>query len=78
MSEPIAIIPKNSMDEIRIRWSDYRGNRYLNIRVYTEIAGNADKVPYQEGRHPAAGPDPGADEGTGERAVVTVHWGFFR
>jgi hypothetical protein len=43
MSEPIAIIPKNSMDEIRIRWSDYRGNRYLDIRVYTEIAGNADR-----------------------------------
>ena len=49
MSEPIAIIPKNSMDEIRVRWSEYKGHRYLDIRVYTEIEGKADKVPTEKG-----------------------------
>jgi hypothetical protein len=49
MSEPIAIIPKNSMDEIRVMWSEYKGHRYLDIRVYTEIEGKADKVPTKKG-----------------------------
>ena len=44
MSEPISVIPKNSMDEIRVMWSEYKGHRYLDIRGYTEIEGNADKV----------------------------------
>jgi Transcriptional Coactivator p15 (PC4) len=39
MSDPIAIIPKNSMDEIRVMWSEYKGHSYLDIRVYTEIDG---------------------------------------
>ena len=49
MSEPIAIIPKNSMDEIRVMWSEYKGHRYLDIRVYTEAEGKADKVPTKKG-----------------------------
>jgi hypothetical protein len=43
VSESIAVIPKNSMDEIRVMWSEYKGHRYLDIRVYTEIEGKADK-----------------------------------
>jgi hypothetical protein len=49
MSEPIAIIPKNNIDEIRVLWSEYKGHRYLDIRVYTEIDGNTDKVPTKKG-----------------------------
>ena len=49
MSEPIAIIPKNSVEEIRILWSEYKGHRYLDIRVYTEIDGKPDRVPTKKG-----------------------------
>jgi Transcriptional Coactivator p15 (PC4) len=49
MSEPIAILSKNSVDEIRVAWSEYKGHRYLDIRVYTEIDGQADKVPTKKG-----------------------------
>ena len=35
MTEPIAIISKNSMNEIRISWGEFKGHRYLDIRVYT-------------------------------------------
>jgi hypothetical protein len=49
MSDPIAIIPKNNIDEIRVMWSEYKGRRYLDIRVYTEIESKADKVPTKKG-----------------------------
>jgi hypothetical protein len=49
MSEPLAIIPKNSTEEIRIAWSEYKGHRYMDIRVYAEIEGKADKVPTKKG-----------------------------
>jgi hypothetical protein len=49
MSEPIAIIPKSTIDEIRVMWSEFKGHRYLDIRVYTEIDGKTDKVPTKKG-----------------------------
>jgi len=49
MSEPIAIIPKTSIDDIRVMWSEYKGRRYLDIRVYTEIDGKTDRVPTKKG-----------------------------
>jgi transcriptional coactivator p15 (PC4) len=49
MSEPIAIIPKNSFEDIRVMWSEYKGRRYLDIRIYTEIEGKANKVPTKKG-----------------------------
>jgi hypothetical protein len=30
-------------------WSEYKGRRYLDIRVYTEIEGKVDKVPTKKG-----------------------------
>jgi hypothetical protein len=49
MSEPIAIIPKNSLEEIRISWGEYKGHRYLDIRVFAEVERKADKVPTKKG-----------------------------
>jgi chaperone required for assembly of F1-ATPase len=49
MSDPIAIISKNSLEDIRVMWSEYKGHRYLDIRVYTEIDGKTDKVPTRKG-----------------------------
>jgi hypothetical protein len=49
MSDPIAIIRKSSSDEMRVMWKEYKGRRYLDIRVYTETDGKADKVPTKKG-----------------------------
>jgi Transcriptional Coactivator p15 (PC4) len=49
MSEPIAIIPKTPMEDIRVSWEEYKGHRYLDIRVYAEIDGKADKMPTKKG-----------------------------
>ena len=45
----VAIIPKNALDDIRVRWSEYKGHRYLDIRIFTEIEGRADKAPTKKG-----------------------------
>ena len=45
----VAIIPKNSMDDIRVRWSEYKGYRYLDIRIFTEIDGKDGKTPTKKG-----------------------------
>jgi hypothetical protein len=49
MSEPIATISKNSMEEIRVSWEEYKGHRYLDIRVYAEIESKADRAPTKKG-----------------------------
>jgi hypothetical protein len=49
MSEPIAVIPKNNMEEIRVMWSEYKGYRYLDIRVYAEVDGKTDRMPTKKG-----------------------------
>jgi transcriptional coactivator p15 (PC4) len=49
VSDPIAIIPKNNIDEIRVMWSEFKGHRYLDIRVYTEVDGQTDKMPTKKG-----------------------------
>ncbi len=49
MNELIAVISKNHMDELRVMWSEYKGHRYLDIRLYTEIEGKAEKVPTKKG-----------------------------
>ena len=43
-------VPQNSMDEIRVSWSEHKGHRYLDIRVYTDIEGKADKVPTKKAK----------------------------
>jgi hypothetical protein len=48
----VAIIPKKlrtHWTNIRVRWSEYKGHRYLDIRVFTEIEGKVDKVPTKKG-----------------------------
>ena len=64
----VAIIPKNALDDIRVRWSEYKGHRYLDIRVFTEIEGKADKVPTKKGVTLRPDLIPGADQGTSEGA----------
>lgn len=36
MTNPIAIIEKNSVEEIRIELSEFKGHKLLNIRTWTE------------------------------------------
>lgn len=48
MTEPIAIIPKNSLEEIRIDLSEFKGNNLVSARVYYD-AGNDDWRPTKKG-----------------------------
>jgi len=48
MDEPIAIIPKNSLEEIRIDLSEFKGNNLVSARVYYD-AGNDDWRPTKKG-----------------------------
>ena len=57
------------MDEIRVMWSEYKGHRYLDIRVYTEIDGKADKVPTKNGVTLRPDLIPELMEGTGKRVA---------
>lgn len=49
MEKLIKVIPKNSIDEIRIEWKEYRGHKYLDIRTYTEIEDKEGKVATKKG-----------------------------
>lgn len=34
MSDMIATIEKNAREEIRIQWAEYKGKRFLDLRVF--------------------------------------------
>lgn len=49
-SETVATVPKNTLDEIRVGLSDFRGHRLLDVRVFTQRGRTAgDYVPTQKG-----------------------------
>ena len=48
MTEPIAIIPKNSLEETQIDLSEFKGNKLVSARVYYD-AGNDDWRPTKKG-----------------------------
>lgn len=45
----IATIPKNTLDEVRVSLSEYKGHHYLDIRVFTELDGKPEKGPTKKG-----------------------------
>ncbi len=47
--DPIAVISKNSIDEIRVSWQEFKGHRYLDIRTYTELTNKPEKVATKRG-----------------------------
>ena len=49
MNKDIATIKKNSIDEIRVGLSEFKGHNLINIRVYTEIENGKDMVPTKKG-----------------------------
>lgn len=49
MTDTIAIIRKNALDELHVRWGEFKGHRYLDIRVHTEIEGKPEKAPTKRG-----------------------------
>jgi len=48
MGNPIAIIPKNSLEEIRIDLSEFNGHNLAGIRIFYD-AGNDDWRPTKKG-----------------------------
>jgi len=49
MRKTIATIPKNSMDEVRVSLSEFKGHTYVDVRVYTEFEGDSEKRPTKKG-----------------------------
>ncbi len=48
VSEPI-VVQKNSTEEIRIRAQTLYGRDVVDVRVWTDPAGNGDRVPTRKG-----------------------------
>lgn len=48
-SAPIAIIRKNSIDDIRVSSREYKGHRFIDIRVFTDPDTGTDKIPTKKG-----------------------------
>ena len=51
MQKLIVTFKKNSIDEIRVAFSEFKGRTYLDMRVYTELedSKDKDKVPTKKG-----------------------------
>jgi Transcriptional Coactivator p15 (PC4) len=50
MGAPIAIIPKNRLEEIRIELSEFNGHDLINIRVWAEPrSGGDERIPTKAG-----------------------------
>lgn len=45
----VAQIQKNALDEIRIAFSEYKGHKYLDIRVHTVFDGDPEPRPTKKG-----------------------------
>jgi len=48
-SEPLAIIPKNAREEIRIGLTEYHGHLLCAVRVFYEPADSGEKLPGKAG-----------------------------
>jgi hypothetical protein len=49
MQKLIVTLKKNSIDEIRVAFSEFKGHKHLDIKVYTELEDSKDKVPTKKG-----------------------------
>lgn len=49
MNKLISTIAKNSIDEIRVELSEFKGYDLIGMRIYTEIENTKDKVPTKRG-----------------------------
>lgn len=50
LNVPVAVIPKNSRQEIRVGLREFRGAKFVDLRIFAEFAGTTDaRSPTKEG-----------------------------
>lgn len=49
MNKPIAIFERNTQEDLRVVWGEFKGQRLLNIRIFTDIPNVANRVPTRKG-----------------------------
>lgn len=50
LNVPIAVIPKNSRQEVRVALREFRGAQFCDVRIFAEFAGTTDaRSPTKEG-----------------------------
>jgi hypothetical protein len=49
MNQLISTIAKNSIDEVRVEVSEFKGYDLVGIRIWTELENSKDKVPTKRG-----------------------------
>jgi hypothetical protein len=49
MNEVISVLPKNSVEEVRISLTKYHGHDLIDLRVYFSPEGGAEPVPTRKG-----------------------------
>lgn len=49
MSEIIATINKSDRDDIRVSLSDFKGKRYIDIRLFVETEKEEERIPTKKG-----------------------------
>jgi hypothetical protein len=78
MSEPIAIIKKNSVDEVRVTLSEYRGRHLLDLRIFTELDNSDEKVPTKRGVNLRVEQLPELLQALEQARAVAVERGFLK
>lgn len=43
------VIEKNQSEEIRVQWGEYKGYRYLDIRLFAELPNSHERTPTKKG-----------------------------
>jgi len=49
MQEIVKVIPKNSLEEVRIELTDYKGHDLVGIRVYSDFTNSREMLPTRKG-----------------------------
>lgn len=45
----IATVPKNSVDEVRVRLTEFRGHKLCDVRQFTELDTGKERTPTKKG-----------------------------
>lgn len=43
------VIEKSQTEQIRVQWSEYKGYRYLDIRLFAELPNSHERTPTKKG-----------------------------
>lgn len=49
MNKPLTVIEKNSREELRVVWGEFRGQQLLNLRIFTDLPNVDERMPTRKG-----------------------------